>query len=101
MILQVEKAKSVQQCMDSTTSVVKERDGKGNMEICRLAVYPQCVSERIHKMFIPLILFKMSNDDYKQEWLDDFSYFQAFWILYSMKVLAVLKKFKLLKMTFL
>ena len=42
----------------------------------------------------------MSNDVYKQEWLDDFSYFQAFWILYNMKVLAVLKKFKLLKWHF-
>ena len=66
------------------------------MEICLLAVYAQCVSERTHKIFIPLILFKMSNDDYKQEWLDDFSYFQAFWILYNMKVLAVSKNFKLL-----
>ena len=67
------------------------------MEICQLAIYAQCVSERIHEIFILLILFKMSNDDYKQEWLDDFSYFQAFWILYNMKVLAVLKNFKLLK----
>ena len=48
------------------------------MEICQLAIYAPCVSERIHEIFILLILFKMSNDDYKQEWLDDFSYFQAF-----------------------
>ena len=55
--------------MDSTISVVNERGWErehGNMPACQ---YAQCISERIHEIFIPLILFKIMMIANKSGWM--------------------------------